>query len=137
LAQFTPGKQGTRFLIAALQSGKAKEKHGVLHRGSSLVGERGMGRRLLFSQSEPMNATDAVRIYVDSRRTMAPRHRNLFGSFREHLGGAIYEGIYDPGSKLSDADGSRKEGMDQVRPTAGAVIRILTPPLPPILRRFI
>jgi len=48
-----------------------------------------------FAQS----AADApARLYVDFRRTSATLDRNLFGSFLEHLGRAIYEGIYDPGS---------------------------------------
>src|ERR1022692_3455970 len=69
----------------------------------------------LFAQTKPMNAAEAVRIYVDSRRTIAPLDRNLFGSFLEHLGRAIYEGIYDPGSTLSDANGFRKDVLDEVR----------------------
>ena len=56
-----------------------------------------------------------ARIYVDSRRTIAPFDRNMFGSFLEHLGRAIYEGIYDPGSALSDANGFRKDVMEEVR----------------------
>src|SRR5580692_7817508 len=51
----------------------------------------------------------AARIYVDTRRTIAPLDRNLFGSFLEHLGRAIYAGVYEPGSKLSDANGFRKD----------------------------
>ena len=39
----------------------------------------------------------------------------LFGSFLEQLGRAIYEGIYDPGSKLSDSNGFRKDVMQEVR----------------------
>jgi hypothetical protein len=34
-----------------------------------------------------------ARVYVDSRRTVAPLDRNVFGSFLEHLGRAIYQGI--------------------------------------------
>ena len=29
--------------------------------------------------------------------------RRLFGSFLEHLGRAVYTGVYDPGSPLADA----------------------------------
>src|SRR6266550_2958945 len=61
------------------------------------------------------NPTDAVRVYLDARRTVAPLDRNLFGSFLEHLGRAIYEGIYDPGSKLSDANGFRKDVIGEIR----------------------
>ena len=64
-----------------------------------------------------------VRIYIDSRRTISPIDRNLFGSFLEHLGRAIYEGIYDPGSKLSDSNGFRKDVMDEIHRIGVPVIR--------------
>jgi alpha-N-arabinofuranosidase len=49
--------------------------------------------------------------------------RNLFGSFLEHLGRAIYEGIYDPGSSLSDASGFRKDVLSEVRGMGVPIIR--------------
>jgi len=39
----------------------------------------------------------------------------LFGSFLEHLGRAIHEGIYDPASSLSDENGFRKDVAEEVR----------------------
>ena len=63
------------------------------------------------------------RVYVDTRRTIAPLDRNLFGSFLEHLGRAIYEGIYDPGSKLSDASGFRKDVLNEIRQLGVPIIR--------------
>lgn len=69
-------------------------------------------------------ATSSVaRVYVDTRRTISPIDRNLFGSFLEHLGRAIYEGIYDPGSKLSDSSGFRKDVMNEIRELAVPIIR--------------
>ena len=70
-------------------------------------------------------AADAqpARIYADSRRTIAPLSRELFGSFLEHLGRAIYEGIYDPQSKLSDASGFRKDVADEIRKLGVPIIR--------------
>ena len=52
-----------------------------------------------------------------------PLDRNLFGSFLEHLGRAIYEGIYDPGSKLSDSNGFRKDVMEEMRKLGVPIIR--------------
>ena len=49
--------------------------------------------------------------------------RNLFGSFLEHLGRAIYEGIYDPGSKLSDANGFRKDVLNEIHQLGVPIIR--------------
>jgi alpha-N-arabinofuranosidase len=79
--------------------------------------------RFLSAQTQAANPSETVRVYVDTRRTLAPLDRNLFGSFLEHLGRAIYEGIYDPGSKLSDATGLRKDVMDEVRQMGVPIIR--------------
>ena len=81
--------------------------------------------RTLFAQaqSSPLPANAAVRVYVDSRRTMTPLDRNLFGSFLEHLGRAIYEGIYEPGSKLSDSNSFRKDVLEEIRHLGVPIIR--------------
>src|SRR6516165_1858530 len=64
--------------------------------------------RLLSAQTS--STTDqTVRILIDGRRSISPLDRNLFGSFLEQLGRAIYEGVYDPGSKLSDSMGFGKD----------------------------
>jgi alpha-N-arabinofuranosidase len=75
----------------------------------------------MFGQTQSPN--DTSRIFIDSRRTVAPIDKNLFGSFLEHLGRAIYEGIYDPGSKLSDANGFRKDVLDEVKKMGVPIIR--------------
>jgi len=80
------------------------------------------GRNLL-RQSASSNAGQPVRIYADSRRTIAPVHREVFGSFLEHLGRAIYEGIYDPQSKLSDSNGFRKDVLDEIKKLGVPIIR--------------
>jgi alpha-L-arabinofuranosidase len=79
--------------------------------------------RNLFGQSSAPNAGQLVRIYADSRRTLAPLHREVFGSFLEHLGRAIYEGIYDPQSKLSDSSGFRKDVLEEIRKLGVPIIR--------------
>ncbi|HEY1657010.1 MAG TPA: alpha-N-arabinofuranosidase [Candidatus Sulfotelmatobacter sp.] len=65
----------------------------------------------------------AARVYVDSRRTLGSIDHNLFGSFLEHLGRAIYGGIYDPGSNLSDANGFRKDVVAEIRQLGVTIIR--------------
>ncbi len=72
--------------------------------------------RLLSAQATASNPNEPSRIFVDSRRAIAPLDRNLFGSFLEHLGRAIYEGIYDPGSKLSDSNGFRQNSRSPDHP---------------------
>src|SRR5689334_22871608 len=78
--------------------------------------------RFLSAQT-PATADQTARIFMNSRRTIASLDRNLFGSFLEHLGRAIYEGIYDPGSKLADANGFRRDVMDEIRKLGVPMIR--------------
>ncbi len=80
-------------------------------------------RSLLAQAVSAPNPTSPSRIYVDSRRTIGALDRNLFGSFLEHLGRAIYDGIYDPGSKLSDASGFRKDVLNEIRQLRVPIIR--------------
>jgi alpha-N-arabinofuranosidase len=89
---------------------------GLVLSGDSLFG------RLLSAQS-PATADQTARIYMNSRRTIAPLDRNLFGSFLEHLGRAIYGGIYDPGSALANADGFRRDVIDEIRQLGVPIIR--------------
>ena len=79
--------------------------------------------RFSYAQTSTANSGDVTRIYLDSRRMISPLDPNLFGSFLEHLGRAIYEGIYDPGSSLSDANGFRKDVIDEVRQLGVPIIR--------------
>src|SRR6204780_5445272 len=78
---------------------------------------------LLLGRSAMGQASGAARVYLDTRRTVSPIDRNLFGSFLEHLGRAIYEGIYDPGSKLSDSNGFRKDTLEEIRKINVPIIR--------------
>lgn len=79
--------------------------------------------RVIPAQSLAVSSTAGARVYLDVRRTSSPIDPNLFGSFLEHLGRAIYEGIYDPGSKLSDSKGFRKDVMDEVSALGVPIIR--------------
>jgi alpha-N-arabinofuranosidase len=79
--------------------------------------------QFLQGQTPPSNPLTATRVYLDTRRWIAPIERNLFGSFLEHLGRAIYEGIYDPSSKLSDSYGFRKDVMEEIRGLGVPIIR--------------
>jgi len=67
--------------------------------------------------------SDRARVIVDPARAVATLDRRLFGSFVEHIGRCIYEGIYDPGSKLSGPDGFRKDVLAEVRQLGVPIIR--------------
>lgn len=47
----------------------------------------------------------------------------LFGSFVEHLGRAIYGGIYDPGHPTADANGFRQDVIEMVKRLNVSVVR--------------
>lgn len=71
-----------------------------------------------FAQSH-----DVTRLVIDSGRQIAPIDPHLFGSFLEHLGRAIYGGIFDPKSKFADQDGFRTDVMKEVRDLGVPIIR--------------
>ena len=98
-----------RFLKQAATAGIACSAHSLLH-------------PLSFAQPSTTPGGIAS-IFVDSRRVIAPLDRNLFGSFLEHLGRAIYEGIYDPASSLSDSAGFRKDVIEEVKRLGVPIIR--------------
>ena len=79
--------------------------------------------RFSRAQTPALGANSPARVYLDSRRTLSAIDRHLFGSFLEHLGRAIYGGIYDPGSKLSDSNGFRKDVLDEVKHLGVPIIR--------------
>ena len=68
-------------------------------------------------------ASAIFRVDLDSRRTLPALDRNIFGSFLEHLGRAIYEGIYDPNSKFADANGFRKDVLEEIQKLQVPIIR--------------
>ena len=90
--------------------------------GIALGANLAFGRGRL-GQSPASNPAQPTRIYADARRTLAPLQREVFGSFLEHLGRAIYEGIYDPQSKLSDSNGFRKDVLDEIHKLGVPIIR--------------
>jgi alpha-N-arabinofuranosidase len=87
-----------------------------------VLSARSLFGRLVSAQT-PATVDQTARIFMNSRRTIATLDRNLFGSFLEHLGRAIYEGIYDPGSGLADANGFRKDVADEIRKLGVPIIR--------------
>jgi alpha-N-arabinofuranosidase len=49
--------------------------------------------------------------------------RRVMGSFLEHLGRAVYTGVYQPGSPLADAKGFRTDVIREVKELAVPIIR--------------
>jgi alpha-N-arabinofuranosidase len=55
--------------------------------------------------------------------TIGAVDKRLYGSFIEHLGRAVYNGIYEPGHPKAGGDGFRKDVIDLVRELDVPVIR--------------
>ncbi|HYW65147.1 MAG TPA: alpha-N-arabinofuranosidase [Candidatus Dormibacteraeota bacterium] len=77
-----------------------------------------------FVRAQTAGSASAIfRFDLDSRRVLPALDRNIFGSFLEHLGRAIYEGIYDPNSKFADANGFRKDVLEEIQKLQVPIIR--------------
>ncbi len=64
-----------------------------------------------------------ARAFVRKRPGAADFDRRLLGSFLEHLGRAIYTGVYQPGSPLADAKGFRTDVAREVRELGVPIVR--------------
>ena len=64
-----------------------------------------------------------ARAVINQARYRADIDRRLLGAFLEHLGRAIYTGVYEPDSPLADANGFRTDVISQVKGLAVPVMR--------------
>ena len=56
-----------------------------------------------------------AQIYLDTNRVISPISPLVFSGFLEHMGRAVYEGIYDPASPFADERGFRKDVLETLR----------------------
>ncbi|MCJ7703683.1 MAG: hypothetical protein MUO62_19055, partial [Anaerolineales bacterium] len=64
-----------------------------------------------------------TRIVYHRDYEIAPVDERVFGGFLEHMGRAIYEGVYDPKSKLVDEDGFRTDVLGAMKPMRYTAMR--------------
>ena len=62
-------------------------------------------------------------IHIDKHFQVSKIDKRIYGSFIEHLGRAVYGGIYQPGSTLSDEQGFRKDTLELVKELGIPVVR--------------
>lgn len=60
---------------------------------------------------------------LDPHFTVGPVNRRLFGSFVEHLGRCVYDGIYEPAHPTADEHGFRADVVELVRELGVSAIR--------------
>lgn len=64
-----------------------------------------------------------ISVFLDVRRHVGSIDRRIFGGFLEHIGRAIYGGVYDPGNALSDESGFRRDVLAALQPLGMPVVR--------------
>jgi alpha-L-arabinofuranosidase len=60
---------------------------------------------------------------IDPSFTVGPIDRRLFGSFVEHLGRCVYDGLYEPGHATADSEGFREDVIELVKELGVSTIR--------------
>jgi alpha-N-arabinofuranosidase len=64
-----------------------------------------------------------AQLTLDPHFTVGVVNRRLFGSFVEHLGRCVYDGIYEPAHPTADAQGFREDVLELVRELGVSTIR--------------
>jgi alpha-N-arabinofuranosidase len=64
-----------------------------------------------------------ARLTLDPHFTVGAINRRIFGSFVEHLGRCVYDGIYEPGHPTADSEGFRTDVIELVKELGTTTIR--------------
>jgi alpha-L-arabinofuranosidase len=64
-----------------------------------------------------------ARILVDRDFVIAKLDRRVFGTFVEHMGRAVYGGIYEPGHSTADRHGFRRDVLELTRELGPTIVR--------------
>lgn len=62
-------------------------------------------------------------LHIDKYMPIGTVDPRIYGSFIEHLGRAVYEGIYQPGQATADEQGLRRDVIDLVKELNVPVVR--------------
>jgi alpha-N-arabinofuranosidase len=86
--------------------------------GAALAGESWLGS-LGYAQI----ARGPARVVVNHSRVRADLDPRVLGAFLEHLGRAIYTGVYDPKSPLADKNGFRTDVLAEMKTLGMPIMR--------------
>jgi alpha-N-arabinofuranosidase len=64
-----------------------------------------------------------VEVHLHTEHRIAPVDERIFGGFLEHMGRAVYEGVFDPDSALSDDRGFRLDVLEALKRLRMPVVR--------------
>jgi len=62
-------------------------------------------------------------INIDVKRSLGEVHPHIYGQFIEHMGRAIYGGVYDPGSEFADEQGFRLDVLEKIEELDVPILR--------------
>lgn len=66
---------------------------------------------------------EKVKIFADKNMQIGKVENEMFGSFIEHLGRAVYNGIYEPEHPTADSNGFREDVIDLIKELGVPVVR--------------
>lgn len=66
---------------------------------------------------------DKAKMIVDKDFRIAEVDKRIYGSFIEHLGRAVYGGIYEPGHETADEAGLRQDVMRLIQDLQVPIVR--------------
>src|SRR5689334_19640402 len=69
------------------------------------------------------SAGGSARALIQQPHAGADLDRRVLGAFLEHLGRAVYTGVYQPGSPLADAKGFRTDVVREVKEIGVPIVR--------------
>ncbi len=64
-----------------------------------------------------------AKMILDKDFVVGKIDKRIYGSFIEHLGRAVYGGIYEPGHPMADELGFRKDVMELVKKINVQIVR--------------
>ncbi len=70
-----------------------------------------------------MTTTTTATIALNLEHHAGEIDRRIFSGFLEHIGRAVYEGVYDPGNPLSDEQGLRRDVLQALKPMNMPLVR--------------
>jgi alpha-N-arabinofuranosidase len=75
------------------------------------------------SAEHDMNVTAQVTVSIHKKSVISTIDKRLYGSFIEHMGRAVYSGIYEPAHTTADRHGFRQDVMELVNTLQIPVVR--------------
>ena len=82
-----------------------------------------VGSSAALEKGDQADGQKMARIKIDRERRIGEIDPKIYGNFIEHLRRCIYGGIYDPGSKLADEEGFRKDVLAAARNLNVTILR--------------